>query len=690
MMVLVLTISAAAVGALAAVGWVVGIADSAPDIKQLAPRNPGQVSEVFAGNGERLGFLQSPVLRTVVKGSQIPLALKRATVAIEDRRFYQHGGVDYYAILRAGVRDLFDGGGQIQGGSTLTMQLVRNTYEPERDLKSRNLKYKIIEAKLAEQLEKAHSKTWILLHYLNDVPYGTVEGQTAYGVAAASEMFFDKPASKIDLAQAALLAGLPQAPTSYNPFLYPRKARARRQEVLHAMVTSHYITQAKADDAERAPLEVKRNTYYTQREQPYVLAYVQQVLDQKLGKKVVDEGGLKIYTTINLQDQTEARAAILDELDEPDDPAAAVVTVDPANGNVLAMANSTTYSQSNFDYAVQAQRQTGSAFKLFVLMTLIHDYGGDPNTTYYDSRYLADGWLPGYPTYNVSTAEHSYQGRISVTKATILSDNTVFAQLDADVGPKKVAAMAHAMGITSPLQGTPAEGIGGLKVGVSALQMADAYATVANGGYHIPPTVISKVVYPNGKVVDLGDPPRTQVFSDGEAYAATQVLKGVITSGTGTAANYGCPAAGKTGTTSYYTDAWFVGFTPKLSTAVWVGYPHMTTSMDDVNGLGAGFGGTLAAPIWHTYMEQAADGYCGDFPEPTDPFVGAPFFGFYYHYALGGPDSLIKITPTTPTTATTPTTPTTPTTGQSTNPRHPGPPAGSGNTGKSGGASPTH
>ena len=670
----VLCISGVALGVLAALGWVVSVAESAPNIDQLAPRNQGQVSEVFTENGQRLGFLRSPVLRTVMPSSEIPTLLKQATVAIEDRRFYQHGGVDYEAILRAGVKDVFGGGGSIQGGSTLTMQLVRNTYLPLRYQLSRNLKYKIIEAKLAEQLEKVHTKNWILNSYLNDVDYGTYEHQTAIGVGAASEMFFDKPVSQLDLAQVALLAGLPQAPSDYNPFEDAGAARARRQEVLQAMVVSDYITQAQATAAAAAPLGVQPNTYYTQREQPYVLDYVQQVLDQKLGKNVVDQGGLKIYTTINLQDQAEARAAILAELDEQGDPAASVVTVDPANGNILAMANSTTYAQTQFDYATQAQRQTGSSFKVFALMTLIHDYDGDPNTTYYDSHYLADGWLPGYPTYNVSTSEHTYQGRINVTKAAILSDNTVFAQLAADIGFHKLDEMAYAMGITSPLYGNPSEVIGGLKIGVSALQMADAYATVANGGYHIAPTVISEVVYPDGKHVDLGDPSRTQVFSSGEAYAATQVLKGVITQGTGTAANYGCPAAGKTGTTSNYTDAWFVGYTPELSTAVWVGYPNATTSMTDVNGLGAGFGGTLAAPIWKTYMEKAADGYCGDFAQPAVPWHGQPFYGHYYHYALGGPQSGNGTTgtdttgppPTIPITTTTPgeTTP-----GQYTNPQ---------------------
>ncbi|HWC87258.1 MAG TPA: transglycosylase domain-containing protein [Solirubrobacteraceae bacterium] len=691
LLVTVLAVSGLVLGALAAVGWVVSVADSAPNIAQLHPRDQGQISEVFTADGQPLGYLKSTVLRTVVPSGQIPHALKEATVAIEDRRFYQHGGVDYYAILRAGLRDLFNGAGSIQGGSTLTMQLVRNTYLPERYLRHRDLKYKIIEAKLAEQLEKKHSREWILDNYLNDVPYGTVGGQNAYGVGAASQLFFNKPVSQLDLAQIALLAGLPQAPTSYNPFLHKGLARARRREVLQAMVTSGYITQAQADAAAAQPLQVHKNDHYTQRQEPYVLDYVQQTLDHQLGKKTVDQGGLKIYTTINPAYQEEARAAILGELSQPGDPAAAVVTVNPVNGNILAMANSTTYQQSQFDYATQANRQTGSAFKVFALMTLIHDYQGNPNDTYYDSKQLFPGWLPGYPTYGVETAEHSYQGVINITKATVLSDNTVFAQLAADIGFKKLDAMAHAMGITSPLQGNPSEVIGGLRTGVSALQMADAYATVANGGYHYPPTVISKVILPSGKVVDLGSPQPTQVFTTAEAYAAIQILKGVITSGTGTAANYGCPAAGKTGTTSNYTDAWFVGFTPRLSTAVWVGYPTETTSMNDVNGLGPGFGGTLAAPIWHTYMREASAGYCGDFTPPPSQFAGKPFYGASYHYAIGGGyqnqsqyqygTSGGAVTPTVPITTPTPV----PTTGQYTNPQlynptpQPAPTTGTGN-----------
>jgi penicillin-binding protein 1A len=335
------------------------------------------------------------------------------------------------------------------------------------------------------------------------------------------------------------------------------------------------------------------------------------------------------------------------------------------------MATSSNYDQTSFDYATQSHRQTGSAFKVFSLMTLIHDYQGDPNQTYYKSQELLPGWLPGYPTYHVQTSEHSYAGTISIAHATTVSDNTVFAQLAQDLTLDHVTATAHAMGITSPLTGFPSEALGA--VGVSPLEMADAYATIANGGNHVPPTAIEKVVFPDGSVKVLGDPPKKRVFTDGEAYAATQVLKTVIQSGTGTAANIGCPAAGKTGTTSSFTDAYFVGYTPKLTTAVWVGYPNSTISMNDVNGLGPGFGGTLAAPIWHDYMTKAIGGYCSDFTTPNNPFQGTAFFGKFAttgssaSNSSGSGSSGATTTGgagvTTSTTSTTPTTPKTTSTG---------------------------
>ena len=587
---LLLFLGAGLLGSVAAVGWVISVADSAPNLNQLQPRPPGQVSEVYASDGSLLGYISSQVLRTYVLRDQMPNMLRKATVAIEDRRFWQHGGVDYQGFLRAAIRDLFNGGGGIQGGSTLTMQLVTNIYLPTRIAEHHNLRYKIIQAKLANQLEDRHSKNWILTQYLNDVPYGeSPSHQALIGVGAASQVLFDKPVADLDLAQIALLAGLPQAPSEYNPFHYPAAARARRAQVLQAMVQAGYITQSQANAANASSLQLVPNDSFQNVNQPYVFEYVREQLIRRFGEQVVDNGGLKVYTTIDLQKQQQALTALRENEGEPDDPAAALVSIDPYNGHVLAMQNSIPFSaQDQFNYAADAERQTGSAFKVFVLMTLIKDEDGDPFLTYYNSHFLAPGWLPDYPTYSVHTAEESYQGDISVAQATTVSDNTVFAQLGVDLGMQNVDQTAHEMGVTAPLFGYPSEAIGGLRIGVSPLQMADAYASLANGGIHYSPTIISKVVFPDGSAVNLGSPVGTRVFTPGQAYEATRVLKTVVTEGTGTAANYGCPAAGKTGTTSNYTDAWFVGYTPQYSTAVWVGYPHDTASMDDVNGLGTG------------------------------------------------------------------------------------------------------
>jgi penicillin-binding protein 1A len=693
-----LLVSALALGALGIVGYVLAVADDAPNLNQFHARNPGQVTEVFAGNGKALGYMSSDVLRSELTQQQQPNLLREATVAIEDRRFWQHGGVDYEGLVRAAVKDLFEGGG-IQGGSTLTMQLVKNVYLPT-DIRH-DLKYKIIQAKLANELESRHTKNWILTQYLNDVAYGTVDSQSAIGVGAASQMFFNKPVQDLDLAQIALLAGLPQAPTTYNPFNNRPAATQRRSEVLAAMQTAGYITRAQEARANASPLQVVANSAFDEYQQPYVMNYVQQQLVQDLGQATVDRGGLKVYTTINLADQAAAKKAIEAHESEPGDPAAALVSINPANGNILALQNSTKYGngrgETEYNYAVQAQRQTGSSFKPFVLMTLIHDDNGNPNDTYYDSEPLAAGWLPGYPTYAVHNAEAGGIGVISVTHAMTDSVNAVFAQLGVDVGMSNVDAMAHAMGITAHLYGNPSEAIGGLRIGVSPLQMADAYATMANGGDHVAPTIISRVVVPqsNGttKTEYFGNPTHTNVFSQGQAYAATQVLKTVIQYGTGTAANYGCPAAGKTGTTSNYTDAWFVGYTPKLSTAVWVGYPNADTYMNDVNGLGPGYGGTLAAPIWHDFMQKASDGYCGDFPTPDQYWYGIPYFGKHSALAPAIPTPTTTSTNTTTTaknggtgittnttaTTTTPATPATPPV--NTPPVVQAPPAASGGSG---------
>ncbi|MFZ1997629.1 MAG: transglycosylase domain-containing protein [Solirubrobacteraceae bacterium] len=628
----VLVLCAVTVGAIAIAGWVVNVAQSAPNLSTLKPYVPGAPSQIFAADGTSLGYIWSASVHSPISGDRIPQQLKDATIAIEDRRFYQHGALDYQGILRAAIKDAVKGGNGLQGASTLTMQLVDNTYLPHRYGANHDLKYKIIQAKLAEQLEAQHSKDWILDNYLNDVPYGTVGGQTAYGVAAASQMFFDKPVQKLSLAQFALLAGLPQAPSDYNPFLHPSDARRRRSEVLRSMVTAGYITRAEADQESTKHLEIKADNTLRVHRDPYVFDFVEQQAARDLcpkrpnNCKTLENGGLKIYSTIDLRKQALAHKAIVDHqslLAEQGHgtAGAALASVNTENGHILAIATSGSYAQTQVDYATSAHRQPGSSFKTFALMTLIHDDHGNPDSTYYVSKPLAAGWLSSAPTWAVHTAEDTYQGTINITKATILSDNTVYVQLAADLGWAKLDATARSMGITSPLDGNPAEVIGGLRVGVTPLEMADAYATLANGGSHVPATIIDRVVFPDGSSRNFGNATPTRVFPYDEAYEGTSILKQVVTSGTGTAANYGCPVAGKTGTANNLENAWFVGYSPRMATAVWVGYPQGNIPMND------GFGGTLAAPIWNEYMHYGSSGYCGDWRPPDVPFAGTAFFG---------------------------------------------------------------
>ncbi|HEU4701030.1 MAG TPA: transglycosylase domain-containing protein [Conexibacter sp.] len=616
-----LLIVAASAGGIAFASWVVGVVQDTPDIQDLRARPQGAVSTVYAADGSRLGFIASDTLRRAVPGSKIPLVMKRATIAIEDRRFYHHGGVDYVGVVRAAVKNVTSDDTQ-QGGSTLTMQLVRNLYTPGSRFK-KTLERKVREAKLAEELEQEHSKEWILVAYLNNVPYGTVGGQTAVGVQAAARIFFDKPASELTLPEAALLAGTPQAPSQYNPFNNPSGARKRRAEVLSAMVDAGYVSQSEADEANAAPLGVHRSDYYAHRREQFFFDYVRSELIRRYGRRVVEQGGLKVYTTINLRFQEVAREAIQSHVGYAGAPSAALATVDPANGHILAMASSATYGPTVFNYAAQSHRQPGSTFKVIDLMAAVR-MGIDPNSTYYVSRHLTPGWLPEAPTWEVETSGRTYSGSMSLASALTASDNTVFAQLGADVGPEKVRQAAYDMGITSHLDAYYAESIGGLRYGVSPLEMANAFATVSNGGWRNTVTAITKVVHADGTVDDLGRPRRKKTFTDGEAYEVVPLMETVLSAGTAAGQGIGCPNGGKTGTTSNNTDAWFVGITPRLSTAVWVGYPNETTTLGSST-----FGGTIAAPIWHDFMMVAKGDYCGDWPEPKEPFQGTAFTGTY-------------------------------------------------------------
>jgi penicillin-binding protein 1A len=609
-----------AIAMLSVVGYIVATSAQAPDLDELKPIDKGTSSVIYAADGSRLGYVQSDEIRTPVSLRKMPRHLRHATVAIEDRRFYEHKGVDYEAIVRAGIRNLRSGK-TIEGGSTITQQLVRALYIKD---PKRNFDRKIREAKLASELEKRWSKRRILREYLNSVPYGTVNGRTAIGIEASASVFFSKHAHDLTLAEAALLAGLPQAPSQYNPFRNPTTAVERRNDVLRRMVDEGYISRATAEEASSEPLGLRPGSRYTRRREPYFFDFVQEQLIERYGVGVFRRGGLKIHTTIDPKLQEAGREAIKRYLYYPDDPSSAIVAIDPRTGYIRAMASSGTYNSRTFNLAAQGHRQPGSAFKTFVLTTAIRR-GVDPNRTTYTSKPL-NMIVPGYGPWKVKTYDNSYAGNINLVRATLRSDNSVFAQLDVDLGPKSVRETAKLMGITTTLDGLPSEGLGGLRLGVSPLEMANAYATLAARGMRNRPIAIKKVEFPEGKSDELGKPKRKRVFSDGVAYEVTKILQQNIQQGTGTAANIGCPAAGKTGTTDNFNDAWFVGYTPTMATSVWVGYPNALREMRGVHGVNVA-GGTFPAQIWKAFMDVAKGGDCESFPPPAERAQFRPFFG---------------------------------------------------------------
>jgi penicillin-binding protein 1A len=618
-----------AIAAIAITSWVLDVAAEAPSLASCKRIDKGGNTVLYAADGSKLGLIPSPVARSLVSIEKVPKSLQLATVAIEDQRFYHHGGVDYEGILRAALKDL-EAGEPVEGGSTITQQLVRNLCieNPQR-----NIERKIVEAQLAIEYSERHTRKEILGSYLNIASYGTIEGSTAVGVGAASQIFFSKPVWKLQLPEAALLAGLPQAPSEYNPLLNPAAAKARRDQVLRQMVKLGYVSKERAKRAMASGLRVHLSETWFRHRQPYFFDYVENKLIEKYGVNTVRRGGLEVHTTIDPELQRVGLEAMRSTLPYSTDPSSAFVSVDPRNGQIRAMVSSSHYGDSQFNLAAQGHRQPGSTFKTFVLTTAIKQ-GIDPYRTYYTSKPL-DLFLPRWGHWTVHTADEGYLGTVNLQQATVASDNTVFAQLDLDVGPEAVAATAHAMGITSPLDGIPAEGIGGLRIGVSPLEMADAYATLASGGIHRDPVAITKVVFPSGHVDRPERPHPQRVLSRPVAWQVTRLLHDNITEGTGTAAYTGCAGqAGKTGTTDEYTDAWFAGYQPNLATVVWVGYPESNEiSMSSVHGIIV-FGGTFPAEIWNS-LYSGAEVPCEEFTEPSQQISWAPFYG---RYARSGPN----------------------------------------------------
>ncbi len=612
---------AVALTAIAVTSWVLDVAAEAPSLAACKKVEPVGNSVIYAGDGSMLGRIASEEARAPVAIERVPKKLQLATVAIEDQRFYEHGGIDPEGIARAALKNL-EAGKTVEGGSTITQQLVRKLCirNPKRTLER-----KIIEAKLAIEYAERHSRREILGQYLNTASYGTVEGATAVGVGAAAKIYFSKPVGKLNLQQQALLAGLPQAPSDYNPILHPGKARERRNAVLAKMAKLGYLSRSRAAAAEARGLGLAVSGSYFAHREPFFFDYVEHELLQRYGADVVRDGGIEVQTTIQPRLQAIGLEAMRSALPYSTDPSSALVSIDPKSGEIEAMVSSSSYEESQFNLAAQGHRQPGSTFKAFVLTTAIKK-GIDPYSTYYVSKPL-DLDLPEWGHWEVHTADEGYLGRVNLQQATVASDNTVFAQLDLDVGPRGVAETAHSLGITSPLDGIPAEGIGGLRIGVSPLEMASAYATLADGGIRRDPIAIRRVVYPGGRTERPDRKPPRRVVSEAVAHEVTRLLHDNITEGTGTAAYTGCPGqAGKTGTTDRETDAWFAGYQPNLATVVWVGYPQSNAiEMTSVHGITV-FGGTFPAEIWHS-LYSGAEVPCEEFSEPKVPIQWAPYFG---------------------------------------------------------------
>jgi penicillin-binding protein 1A len=592
---------------------------SSCDLESLQPVAIGENSFMYAADGSTLGVIPAERNRQPVTMKQISPWLPKATVAIEDRRFYEHGGIDPSGIARAVWADV-RAGKVVQGGSTIPQQLVRNLYPVSRE---RTLERKLKEACLAIKLNRAWPKERILVTYMNQVYYGNL----AYGIEAAAQTYFSKPAKALNLPEAALLAGMPQAPSDYDPFNRDELATQRRNQVLRAMLETGDISRGQYDWALRRGLGLKPGKLYTTIREPYFFSYVRDQLIAEYGSNTVRSGGLKVYTTIHPRFQRLARRAITETLYERSDPAAAIISINPANGAIRAMTAVTPGARGNqFNLLSQARRQAGSTFKTFVLAAAV-ELGANPDTVGYVSAPFYYKPEPEVdcdtaPSWCVETYDHSYRGWTSISRATLSSDNTVYAQLTLDVTPQKVGRMAEKLGVKTKLKVdgayVPSMGLG--SIAVSPLDMASAYATLAAGGIACQPMTIRKVVLPNGKAdggAGWGKRKCKRVTSDGVAYTVTKILEENMQAGTGTGAQFGHTAAGKTGTTDNHADAWFSGYTPRLATTVWVGYPKGEIPMENVHGISVA-GGTFPAQIWRMFMGTAI-GHLPDvgWQEPT-------------------------------------------------------------------------
>lgn len=576
-------------------------------LPKLDPRGFDKIPQrtrIYTANGELLSTLYHEN-REQTSLDQIPDRLIKATIATEDQRFYDHNGVDPRSVMRAVINNLVQGR-VVEGGSTITQQLVKNIYLSN----ERTIDRKFREAILAYQVEHKLSKDKIMELYLNTVYYGN----GAYGAKAASEMFFKKEPKDLTLEEAALLAGMPKAPGRFSPYLDPDEAKHRRDVVLRRMAKMHYISGIERDVTIAKPVVVSPVKPETQ-QAPYFVEYVRQTLQKQYGARRLYGGGLKVYTTIDLKLQKAADEAVNGTLNRPGDPSAALVSLDPRTGYIKAVVGGREFEADQFNLAIQGRRQAGSAFKTFVLVTALAK-GISPDAVFSGGSPISIplGWGQSWSVKNFGGAGY---GAMPLREATVKSVNVVYAQLIMRVGAANVSRMARRMGIQSPVDSMPAIALGGLSIGISPLDMASAYGTLAYQGKHVVPTPISKITKMDGTVIFEAKPEPEDVLDKKVADTANEILQDVVKRGTGKAAALDRPVAGKTGTSENLSDAWFIGYTPQLSTAVWVGYPKSKQPMSSVHGI-AVVGGTFPAQIWRKFMSVATQGM------PILGFDGAP------------------------------------------------------------------
>lgn len=624
-------------------------------VPQLHLRPLAVPSKVYDSKGNLIGVLASSDNRTVVPLSAVPMIARKAIIDVEDNTFYQTGPIDVRGIARALRVDLL-AGHVVQGGSTITQQLVKNALLSPK----RTLSRKLNEAVLSIRLSQQWSKNRILGRYLNTVYFGN----GAYGIEAASRTFFGEPVEKLDVAQSALLAAMIENPAAYDPFVHPAAARFRRNLALQQMVHNHTLTAAQAAVAAKEPLPTVPHPLQA----PPPTAFLNEVIlrlaaNRSLGPtpqarfSALYQGGLKIYTTLNPRLQADARAAVAAQMPNTGGRfTASMIAMDPRNGEVRALISGNPTTPNGYDVATGrggTGRQAGSSFKIFTLMAALRS-GVTPND-------LIDGTgpckidYPGAQPATIANAEPGY-GVMTITKATADSVNCAYVRLGIHVGLARMRATARAMGITTYIQkASPATVIGSSSV--NPLEMATAYSVLANGGVLHSARFVTKVVAPGGKVLVRPPGAGKRVEPRNTVRIEDQVLQAVVNYGTGTAAALpGRPAAGKTGTTDNFADAWFDGFTPQLVTTVWVGAPTAEVPMTDVGGITV-YGGTYPARIWHSFMGAAlANKPVANFPAPNLSNLPPPTY-IYPPYAPGTIPPFALTPPTTVPTAPAPTTP---------------------------------